>query len=179
MPNKILNLGSGPVRITDADSADNLDSEFVDIKLDIKQFPWPIEDERYEKIYWFHCIEHIEKPLWGQVLQEIWRILTPGGQVYISYPEFEVVAKYWLDNKAGRRDLWERVIYGRQLYPGDYHISLVYTPELIELCKDEGFSLVKRFPEPMQEFNTVLMIQKEDKLPTYSELLKKEVMERV
>lgn len=42
------------------------------------------EDEHFDKIYSFHTIEHVSSP--KKMLQEISRVLKPGGKALIVYP---------------------------------------------------------------------------------------------
>lgn len=176
LPNKIINLGAGGSKIAGADSVDSSEETKPDIVLDIKNtYPWPIQDGRYQTAYFFHCIEHIEKKYWIRILDEIWRILEPGGLLVISYPEFAKVAQHWIDNYQGRRDFWEKTIFGRQAWIGDYHVSAVYTPELVEMMLSIGFNVEKAYPEPKQEFNTVIKAHKGVRPPSYEDALVKEV----
>lgn len=170
----ILNIGCGTTKISGAWNIDSSPLVGADEVVDIKKFPWALDSNHYEKIYFFHCIEHIEKRLWPAILHEMWRVLLPEGQLVISYPNAEIIFRHWLDNYQGKRNFWEKTIYGRQAYPGDYHVSAVYTPELLETLRDSGFKDGLSYPEPQQEFNTVIKCYKGLKLPTYEELLVKE-----
>lgn len=177
--NKIVNLGSGGARIAGADNVDSADNIEADIKLDLKSYPWDIiPSDRYQTAYFFHCIEHIEKKYWLRVLDEIWRILEPGGLLVISYPEFEKVAQNWINNYQGKRDFWEKTIFGRQAWEGDYHVSAVWTPELIEKMLSIGFTIEKSYPEPNQPFNTVIKAHKGPRPPSYEDVLNREVLGR-
>lgn len=176
MQSKILNLGCGANKITGAVNVDSSPDAEVDIQMDLKEFPWfKLEEGFYEKVYFLHCIEHIEKVYWEMVFSEIWRVMAPGGELVLAYPEFEKILRAWLDNRQGMRDFWEAAIYGRQLYKGDYHVAAAHSPEMIELLQSLGFRLEKKMDEPKQDFNTVLILTKIDKPITYEEALNMEV----
>jgi SAM-dependent methyltransferase len=46
----------------------------------------PVEDNRYDLIYCSQTLEHIPEP--GEVLEEFFRILKPGGSLWLSAPLF-------------------------------------------------------------------------------------------
>ena len=60
--------------------------EGVQIVHDLEEFPWPLPFESCAVVVLSHVVEHI-KP-WFQIdlLNEIWRILEPKGQLLISTP---------------------------------------------------------------------------------------------
>ena len=51
---------------------------------DLNKFPYPFEDSSIDKVFIIHTLEHLEYPL--KVLQEIYRILKPNGEVVIVIP---------------------------------------------------------------------------------------------
>ena len=60
--------------------------EGVDVVHDLEQFPYPFEDERCLTIKCAHVIEHIRPWLVFEFMNELWRLLKPGGQLAISAP---------------------------------------------------------------------------------------------
>ena len=98
---------------------------------------------------------NIQKKFHQPLFLEINRILKDGGIFYLSYPEFSVIARNWLDNKKGNREFWEATIYGRQAYPNDYHLCAIDSVELklkLEMC---GFRDIAWRAEP-SGYNTIL-----------------------
>ena len=90
-PIKSLVLGAGPfhkrrnpsheetlVDIRDFDGA-------VDVVHDLNQIPWPFEDNTFDEIVAIHLVEHLDSLL--DFMNEAWRVLAPGGAVYIVTPE--------------------------------------------------------------------------------------------
>lgn len=60
--------------------------DVVDILHDIEVFPWPIKNEAVLDILCSHIIEHIKPWLMIDLMNEMWRVLKPGGQLVISMP---------------------------------------------------------------------------------------------
>jgi predicted SAM-dependent methyltransferase len=174
---KTLNLGCGTEKIEGAINVDVSEKATPDLQFDITT-QFPLEDEVFDEVYFFHCIEHIEKYKQIFVLAEIHRVMKLGGTLYISYPEFEEVLKCWLENRDGNRKFWEATIYGRQLYPGDYHFAGMQTLQLRQMFDDVGFKVEQQFPEPNQTYNTVLVAKRLPPTVTYEELLYRDVFEK-
>lgn len=157
----ILNLGCGTTKIDGAVNVDVEPSTKPDIVCNFTEQPLPYGNDEVDKIYLFHTIEHIVKPKQARLLYEFNRVLKVGGELYISYPEFIECAKRFIDNTGGKREFWERTIYGRQLYPADYHVALMYTPYFIEFLREAGFTNVKATSEPVpNEYNTIVYATK-------------------
>jgi len=58
----------------------------VDIVHDLEKFPWPIGKEEVIQALASHIIEHIKPWKFLDFMDEIWRIMKPGGQLFISMP---------------------------------------------------------------------------------------------
>jgi len=157
-----LNLGCGSSKIT---GAINVDLEEICKPDVIANFihSIPFGEEKIDKVFLFHTIEHIPEKSHHTIFSEIWRVLKIGGELLVSYPEFVKVAQNFIDNYRGMRGFWKNTIYGRQLYPSDFHVALMYTPEFIEYLKQEGFEILGTFPEPMEDFNTIVKARKVEK----------------
>ncbi|MBC7236506.1 MAG: class I SAM-dependent methyltransferase, partial [Chloroflexi bacterium] len=52
--------------------------------------PFPFEDDSFDLVYCSSLIEHI--PEAGNMLDESWRVLKPGGVLYLSFPPFYSLA---------------------------------------------------------------------------------------
>ncbi len=170
----ILNLGSGGSKIKDSVSFDSSSQSNPDIVGSLTDI-LPFDNDSFDKVLLFHCIEHIEKYKHRQVLSEIWRVLKPNGTFLCSYPEFSALAKLWLEDKLLPRNQIERCIFGRQLYPGDYHVCAMDTLEFKEVLFDNGFKITEAIPEPKETFNTVIKSIKVAKPVEYEKVLYDEV----
>lgn len=156
---RALNLGCGRRMMENRDGFNviNLDQEpslNPDIVADFTE-KIPFGDEEFDEVYLFHTIEHIQKCFHHKAFMEIRRVLKPGGVFYMSYPEFSVICKYWLENKQGNREFWEKTIFGRQLYPSDFHLCAADSVEFQLLLEGCGFKNVEFKLEPNQ-YNTIL-----------------------
>jgi hypothetical protein len=169
-----LNIGCGLTKLPDFINIDSDPSVEPDLVLDITK-GLPYQDNSVEKIYFSHTIEHIVEKYHEIILEEFWRVLTVGGMLFISYPEFVTVAQNYIDNVHGNRDYWKATIYGRQLNGADFHVSLMDTRYLTILLTQIGFSPIHSKPEPNQSFNTILKCFKGEKQITYEDVLKQEV----
>ncbi|MFC1701023.1 methyltransferase domain-containing protein [Patescibacteria group bacterium] len=83
---KKLNLGCGKFP---KDGYINLDidkNSIADIFWDLREFPYPFENNSFSLIEACHVIEHLPEPL--DAIKELNRILTPGGKLIMKVPHF-------------------------------------------------------------------------------------------
>lgn len=178
MDKKCLNLCAGGEIFVNCDTAD-IDPAFNTTHcFDIKIFPWPLERESYDEVYLFHAIEHIEKKHHQDILQEIVRILRPNGLFIVSFPEFEIIVRNWLENEGGLRNFWENTVFGLQRTPSDYHYCAMSTEEMIGLMLKVGFTNISIRPEDKDKFNTIMKANRCEILyeNTYEKVLYDEVI---
>ena len=72
-----------------------LHSPHVDVAHDLRQFPWPWEDESFDGIEAFDIVEHLPDTL--VFMDECWRILRPGGEIIIHTNNAAIPASAWRD----------------------------------------------------------------------------------
>lgn len=167
--NLILNLGSGSNKIKGSINIDIEDSCKPDLVCDFRHI-LPFPNDFVDKIQFFHVIEHIESKFHEGMLNEFWRVLKPGGQLYISYPEFVAVAKNYINNERGLKEFWKNTIYGRQLYKSDYHVSLMDSRDFFILLDNCGFKNIVITEESKEEkFNSICYATKGGKKFTYED----------
>jgi SAM-dependent methyltransferase len=58
----------------------------VDIVHDLEVFPYPLEDESCITIVGSHIVEHVKPWLMLDLMNELWRIMKPGGRLALSMP---------------------------------------------------------------------------------------------
>lgn len=155
-----LNIGCGSNKIEGYINIDTEESCQPDLIHDLMEKPLPYEDGTVEEILFFHCIEHIRKVLHQTILTEFQRVLTPSGRLYISYPNFWECAQRWKNNTGGERKFWEATLYGRQLYPADYHVAAMDPVELTDLLGKCGFTGMLSTPEVGETYNTITFAKK-------------------
>jgi len=56
----------------------------VDVVHDLTRFPWPFEDGSFDEIVAYDVLEHLPDVV--RTMEELWRILKPGGVVEIRIP---------------------------------------------------------------------------------------------
>ncbi|HKZ36687.1 MAG TPA: methyltransferase domain-containing protein [Chryseolinea sp.] len=110
-----LHIGSGDRKITGWLNVDLVDS---DLNLDIAKGRLPFADQQFEVIVSQHVIEHltIEDEL-IPLLKECFRTLKPGGELWLSTPDMEKVAKSYLDHKS------EDMIADRQTRKPEWNLN--------------------------------------------------------
>lgn len=84
---RVLHIGCGGDKLPDAVGMDIV-SVFnkVDIIHDLDKFPWPVEDSSFDIVYAHSVVEHLTDII--AFMEEVWRVLSPGGRVIISVPYF-------------------------------------------------------------------------------------------
>ncbi len=89
----ILNLGCGTTRIPGTIGVDKFKiGDFVDVIHDLNITPYPFEDNSIDKIHMYHVLEHLNNPL--EKMEELHRILKPGGKLYIRVPHFSSMGAF-------------------------------------------------------------------------------------
>lgn len=95
---RILDVGCGRRKLPGAVGIDRRRRRAVaaelqlDIDHDLLDFPWPIEDSSFELVHCSHVLEHL--PPTARVMEEIYRVLKPGGQAFLVCPHFSWVEAY-------------------------------------------------------------------------------------
>lgn len=78
----VLDVGCGDAKVEGAIGLDCCELPGVDIVHDLTNYPWPIEDNKFDKVYLNNLIEHLPDTI--KVMEEVHRVLKPGGEVIIS-----------------------------------------------------------------------------------------------
>jgi len=119
----------------------------VDIVADFNK-KLPLEDESYDGIFSRYAIEHIS---WHNVecfIQEIYRILKPGGKAIIITANTYEQCKKIVDEGINKDTV--ELLFGSQEFPdhGGTH-KMGFSPEYAEeLFKNADFTLIRTFPHP-------------------------------
>lgn len=85
---KKLNLGCGFKKLDDHWNVDIERKCNPDEVLDMEQFPWPYEDNFFEKIHADNVLEHVgqDPKVFTKVLQEMYRVSADGAEWYVCVP---------------------------------------------------------------------------------------------
>jgi SAM-dependent methyltransferase len=83
-----LDIGCGESKQPGFVGIDMLDLPGVDIVHDLEETPWPLPDECALTAVASHVLEHINpaKGIFINVMNEIWRVMKPGGQFAFVVP---------------------------------------------------------------------------------------------
>jgi SAM-dependent methyltransferase len=83
----ILNLGCNHTRLPNSIGVDVIKKEgYVDIVHDLNKYPYPFKDNYADEIHFYHVLEHLDDSI--KALEELHRILKPGGRLYLRVPHF-------------------------------------------------------------------------------------------
>jgi len=87
-----LNIGAGDEKYEGWETLDVSPVYSPNYQHDLTVFPWPFEDGAFAEIAARHVLEHIERQKLIPVMNEMHRILSPGGVAHIEVPIFP----YWM-----------------------------------------------------------------------------------
>lgn len=95
---KKLNLGCGFKKLDDHWNVDIEPRCNPDEIMDMEQFPWPYEDNFFEKIHADNVLEHVgqDPKVFTKVLQEMYRVSADGAEWYVCVPHHRCDL-YWDD----------------------------------------------------------------------------------
>ena len=121
-------------------------------------------------IYSSHILEHLPRAQAPHVLAEWYRVLRPGGKLYICVPDCEVLFKIYLDNlpfydtEEGKY-LVDRscyIAYGGQTNKYDFHCYGYSFDTLKNMMNSVGFKDIQRFDRSKLDvvpFNDISMVK--------------------
>lgn len=90
---KIINIGCGKTRIPGSIGVDRVPiNDYVDIIHDLSSVPYPFPDSSADEIHFYHVLEHLPDPV--QKLEDIHRILKPGGILHMRVPHFSSMGAF-------------------------------------------------------------------------------------
>lgn len=89
----VLNLGCGN-KILDAINHDLYKHRpEVDVAWDLNALPWPWENSQFQCVWALSVLEHLDIDLLT-AMNEVWRIVTPGGLAVVKLPYWGVAISY-------------------------------------------------------------------------------------
>jgi predicted SAM-dependent methyltransferase len=107
--------------------------------------------DTFDAIYASHVMEHFDyKTELKNALIDWRRVLVPGGRLYISVPDMDVLARLFLDReRLGFEDRFEvmRMIFGGHIDRYDYHVVGLNEELLSFFLGRSGFVKIRRVPE--------------------------------
>ena len=88
----MIDLGCRTEKVPGTIGVDIDPSSDAEVIHDLNVFPYPFEDNYADAVYAKHIIEHLDHP--AMFLTEIYRILKPGGTVFVETPHFSNYVAY-------------------------------------------------------------------------------------
>ena len=107
-------------------------TDFKRADFDNDRLPWP--DGSFDRVTCMHVVEHLKNP--GHVIAEAFRVLKPGGSLYVETPAPETV-----DMESAKGAAKGRVTVN--FYDDPTHVRPVPAGELARLATDAGFVRVE------------------------------------
>jgi SAM-dependent methyltransferase len=89
-----LDLGSGPEPREGYEGVDITAYEGVPHQVDLFSYPWPFADHSVTEVQCHHFVEHV--PDLVGFMGELYRVMTDGGQAFISHP-YQFHVRAWQD----------------------------------------------------------------------------------
>jgi len=154
-----MHLGSGSIYIP---AWVNVDVAGADVNVDLVSRPLPFPDNSFDVAVSQHLIEHLDME--GDavyVMREVFRVLKPSGELWISTPDMAKICSHYLRDGAhdlfayvqGRdplsmpKDVPERFVVNTLFFQRGYHRNLFDFELLSWLLEQAGFTDVRRVTE--------------------------------
>ena len=101
-------------------------------------------DECCSEIYCSHVLEHVPQAQIAGAVAGFHRILAPGGHLYVSVPDLEVLSWLMLNPSYGEVDRFNimRRMFGGQRDAHDFHMIGLYFDLMSSYLRNAGFSAV-------------------------------------
>lgn len=144
-----LHIG-GTMRVNGWEVLNAVPAPYVDHignAIDLSRFA----DGSFSEVYASHVLEHFD--FIGDILtalREWHRILQPGGILYVSVPDMDILSKLYLNKDgltASERFLVMRMMFGAHSDAFDYHLVGLNEESLGEYLRQSGFVLYQRIDE--------------------------------
>lgn len=136
-----LHLGCGQRRQPGFINIDHNFSRATDYRGDITR-RLPLRDGTVSRIEAYHVIEHIPRPIVGEVLAYWLRLLAPHGTLVLECPDLAADMREYLDGNADR--LFS--VFGRQRFRGDVHYWGYTAESLAALLESTGYISARAVP---------------------------------
>lgn len=128
-------------------NVDVVDLPQVDLVFDITR-RFPIADGVIAEIISVATLEHLRKQRVHHVLNEFFRVLSPGARLRVSTPDIEAIAKGVLE--GGDPDVLNQHLFGKfkgdQTEDYDVHRWMYTADQMIGALRAIGFSDAKKIP---------------------------------
>lgn len=117
---KILHIGCGKNKRLGAVGVDLRAFDDVDVVHNLDSFPYPFSECQFDRVVAEHVLEHLDDLV--AVVEEIYRILKPGGRLEITCPHFssadtftDITHKHFISSRS-----LDYFVPGSDLYKYEY-----------------------------------------------------------
>ena len=138
-----INIGCWDTRLPGWKSLDIRPEVKPDFVADMGYLPF--EKNTVAEIYASNCAEHVSHTETLAVLKEWHRVLVPGGKLWLSVPDFDVVMRYYPTH--GLTPYLINLLYGEQNGKYAFHHICFTWANLRELLDQAGFQSAERLLE--------------------------------
>jgi predicted SAM-dependent methyltransferase len=111
---------------------------------DLGSFP----DDTFSEIYASHVVEHFDyKNELLATLREWCRVMSPGGILYVSVPDLDVLTRLFVDREGltgQERFFVMRMIFGGHMDQYDYHLVGLNEEFLADFLRVAGFTELRK-----------------------------------
>ena len=145
---KKLHLGCGNKRIEGYINVDIRPNASVDLVSDLRNLPFGPNE--FDVIYSCAVIEHFGRNEWFNLLKNWTQLLKPGGKIYLSTSDFDVLTEHYEKTKNLEELLG--LLIGGQKYEYDWHGMVFNFSILKKALGSLGYHNVERYD--WREFDT-------------------------
>ncbi|MCK5015646.1 MAG: hypothetical protein KAS32_01125 [Candidatus Peribacteraceae bacterium] len=151
LKNVRLDIGCGGNKQEGFIGMDKKELDGVDIVHNIEHFPWPLLNESCITCVASHFVEHLKPWLMLDFMNEVWRVMNPGGDFAIAVPY------------AGSRGYWQDPTHINgcnevtwQYFDPDFLLYNIYKPK--------PWKIHKGFPVYQNQGNLEVILRKVDEI---------------
>lgn len=112
----------------------------VDVEHDIFAWPLPCDNESVDEIVMYQVLEHMPHYAVDRILDNIARVIRPGGTFLVSVPDVKQTARMLADAQNDKDEDWAiRLIHGTQRNAWSHHFCGYTSRTLRDLLSKHGF----------------------------------------
>ena len=117
-----------------------------DLKVDFVQSSLPFENDSVDEIVMIQVLEHVQQYYRNKVLNEISRVLKPGGFFIVGVPDIKETARLLGECKEDDEEWFIRLIHGTQRNEFSHHYYGYTRSTLINFLKQFNFVKFEDLP---------------------------------
>jgi len=137
-----LHIGCGKKELPGFKHVDVIAFDHVDFVCDARRLDM-IKDDTVSDIYACHVLEHVERGEVVNVLKEWGRVLHRGGLLRLAVPDFEAIAREYLEHMDLMK--MQGLLFGGQTYDYNFHHVAFDLGAIRSMLHEAGFSDPERY----------------------------------